>query len=86
MIRWKREAFLLLCGSAQFCMDERERKKGNACLPGVIVRQLGSQIDAAAGKPKFPLYKATYLFCEKTDTFLRSTGTFIYEVRHTHIL
>jgi hypothetical protein len=40
-------------------MDEKEIKKGNACLPGVIARQLGSQIDAVAGKPKFPLFKAT---------------------------
>ncbi len=43
----------------------------------MIVRQLGSQIDAVAGKPKFPLYKATYSKkgnCEEKYTFLRSKG------------
>ncbi len=58
-------------------MDERERKKGNACLPGVIVRQLGSQISAVAGKPKFRFIRQLIRQkknCEEKYPFLRSKG------------
>jgi hypothetical protein len=75
--------------TAWFCAIShgREREKERKCLPARRDSQAVRQSDdAVAGKPKVPLYKATYLFCEKKDTFLRSTGTFIYEVRHTHIL